>query len=190
MVLHRSSVVCFAVILTVVLLPGCRNEQPQGIAPGGSPGENKFPSAAGVCKLPASGNCGDDNKCLPGQPCNVSLSVGSGQTVDVTLNGKLLTDVHRLVCVPQGASITWTAPASAAAHSSFLLDFGDAAPFTNTDLTYATGSDTQPVTGTTATANGCFKYNVKVCPIPPNASAGKLHCGQRDPKVIVGDGGS
>lgn len=187
MVLHRSFVVWFAVISLLVILPGC-TKQTQQMAPGR--GTQGFPSPAGVCSLPASGNCTANSTCSAGGSCNVGLTVNSNQGVDLTLNGQQLTDTRQIVCVSQGASITWSASASPGQHSSFLLDFGNAAPFTNNSyLTFATGSDTQSATQTAANSNGCYKYNIKVCPIPAAAGANKLACGESDPKVIVGDGG-
>ena len=187
MVLHRSYVLGCAVILLLVVV-GC-SKPPQQIAAGG--GVQGFPSSAGVCSLAASGNCSPTSTCSAGGSCNVSVAVNSNQGVDLTLNGQALTDPRQIVCVPQGGSITWSVSAPPGQHNSFLLDFGNAAPFTNNGyLTYATGSDTQSSTGTTPSANLCYKYNVKVCPIPATPSSNPLACGESDPKVIVGNGGS
>jgi hypothetical protein len=109
----------------------------------------------------------------------------------MTLNGQALSNTDKIVCAAQGAAITWTnaPPPPQGQHNSFLLDFGNVAPIVGS-LTYGSGSDTQPATYTVASANGCYKYNVKVCPIPATAGPTTLSCGQIDPKIIVGSGGT
>ena len=110
----------------------------------------------------------------------------------MTLNGQALTNTDKIVCASQGAAITWSntpPPPPPTQHFSFLLDFGNVAPITSA-LTYGSGSDTQPATYTVASANGCYKYNVKVCPVPANPGPTALSCGEIDPKIIVGSGGT
>ena len=189
MVSHRNPVLWFTVISLLVIAAGCSKEVKQ-IAPGRMQG---FPSAAGVCNLPATGNCttgASGNSCSAGGSCNVALTINSSQGVDLSLNGQALTDPRQIVCVPQGGAVTWSVSATPGQSNSFLLDFGNAAPFTtNSNLTFATGSNAQPASQTTASVNGCYKYNVKVCPVPATPGMTPLACGESDPKVIVGDGG-
>ena len=183
MMLHRRAVLLLAAMSLLLVLIGCEKEEktrkPVVV--------QAFPSAAGVCSLPATGNCMAANTCSSGGSCNIGLAINSSETVDLTLNGSALTNPHQLVCIPSGGSITWSVAAS---NSSFLADFGNAAPFTdNNNLTYFGGTTTQPATHAAASANGCYKYNIKVCPIPGAAGPTSLNCGQSDPKVIVGSGG-
>lgn len=186
MVADRSHVLWFAVISLLLTTASCTKET-KPVMPVRT---QAFPSQAGVCSLPASGNCTANSTCSAGGSCNVSLAVNANQGVDLTLNGQALADPRQIVCVPLGGSVTWSVSATPGQHNSFLLDFGNGAPFTNNSyLTYVTGSDTQSATEATANANGCYKYNVKVCPVPAAAGTSKLLCGESDPKVIVGDGG-
>jgi hypothetical protein len=191
MMLHLRGVLWFVAVLLVATLVGCKEEkkvkEPEGI--------KGFPSAAGVCSLPAAGNCdtvNNTNVCTPGGSCNVGLAINSNQGVDLTLNNQPLTNLQQIVCVPTNATINWSVTPPPGGHSSILLDFGNAAPFNVTPpapyLTYATGSDTQSVSEQVASSNGCYKYNVKVCPIPATAGPTALACGESDPKIIVGSG--
>ena len=114
-----------------------------------------FPSNAGVCNLPATGNCMAANTCSSGGSCTIGVANNSSETVDLTLNGTALSNPNQIVCIPSAGSITWNVAAS---NSSFLADFGNAAPFTdNNNLTYFGGTTAQPATHTAATANGLLQ---------------------------------
>ena len=186
MVHQRRSVLWLAIIFILAILMSCTKEKTQQPPPT----KIQWTPTAGVCNLPAAGNCttgASGNSCVSGGSCNIGLAINASQGVDLTLNGQALSNSYQLVCVPQGTKITWSV---SAAHSSFLADFGNATPFSdNNNLTYITGSDTQPASYTATNNNGCYKYNIKVCPVPETAGPGALSCGQQDPKVIVGSGG-
>ena len=144
---------------------------------------------AGACNLPSTGNCNTSNTCAPGSSCNIDVSTDGSGGVNMKLNGQMLTGSDKIVCAAQGAAITWSNTPPPGQHYSFLLDFGNVAPITS-GLTYGSGSDTQPGTYSVASANGCYKYNVKVCPIPATPGPTALSCGQIDPEIIVGSGGT
>jgi hypothetical protein len=189
MTFHRRYVLPCVAIWFVVALAGCNDEGKQK-GGGGEGGKEGIQGTwvAGACNLPSTGNCTAANTCTPGS-CNIGVSTDGSGGVNMTLNGQALTNPDKIVCTAQGAAITWTNAPPPGQHYSFLLDFGNVAPFTSS-LTYGNGSDTQPATYTVAGANGCYKYNVKVCPIPANPGPTTLSCGEMDPKVIVGSGGT
>jgi|SRR6185312_14318584 len=191
MTFQRSCVLQCAAMLLVVVLTGC-NDGGKHKREGGEGGQQGFHGTewvAGVCSLPSTGNCDAANTCSPGSSCDIGVSTDGTGVVNMTLNGRALTNTDKIVCAAQAAAITWSnSPAPPPGkHFSFLLDFGNVAPITS-GLTYGSGSDTQPATYTVASANGCYKYNVKVCPIPSTPGPTALACGEIDPKVIIGNG--
>jgi hypothetical protein len=190
MTFRRSCVLQCAAILLVAVFVGCNDEQKQkpGGPQGGEQGIRGKEWVAGLCSLPSAGNCDASNTCSGGS-CNVGLTTNGTGGVSLTLNNQPLTNAGQIVCVAQGASITWSTSPQAGQHSSFLIDFGNVAPFTNA-LTYGSGADTQPASYVAAGSKGCYKYNAKVCPIPAIAGPNALSCGENDPKVIVGSGGT
>jgi hypothetical protein len=191
MVFQRRAVLSVAVVPLLVMLGGCTKEVKKELGQEHVPlAAASFPSKAGVCKYVSTGNCttgSTGNSCTPGGPCNISLAINGNQGVDVTLNGAAQPlPSPQIVCVPKSTPITWNVPA---ASSSFLADFGNGTPFSdNQNLTYITGATGQPSTDSTINEDGCYKYNIKVCPIPLAPGSGALTCGETDPVVIVGSG--
>lgn len=193
MTFQRSCVLQCAAMLLIAVLAGCNDDGKK--AGGGDDGKRGIQGpqwVAGACNLSSTGNCNGPNTCAPGTSCSIDVTPDGNGGVNVKLNGQPLANPDKIVCAAQGAAITWTStppPPPPTQHFSFLLDFGNVAPITS-GLTYANGSDTQPATSTFASANGCYKYNVKVCPIPPNPGPAPLACGEIDPKIIIGSGGT
>jgi hypothetical protein len=189
MTIQRRCVSLCAALFLVAVLAGCNDEgrEKGGGGEGGHQGIQGKQWVAGLCNLPSAGNCDASDSCASGSSCNITLANDGSGGVNLTLNGHPLTNAGQIVCVAQGASITWSVAASAGQHNSFLLDFGNVAPFSN-NLTYGGGTDTQPASFTAAASNGCYKYNAKVCAIPATAGPTALSCGENDPKIIVGSG--
>lgn len=189
MVLQRTAAWWFAVILLFVTFAGCRKKEQVQLLGGAQAFD--WSETAGVCTLKTTGNCTkgpSGNYCAKDSTCNVALKI-NGNQVDLYLNGQLqaLTG-SKIVCVEQGTAITWSV-SNPPTNASFLADFGNAAAFSdNQFLTYFTGTAGQAITRTVANADGCYKYNIKVCPVPATVGPTPLGCGESDPVVIVGSG--
>src|SRR5579884_298735 len=175
MTIRHRYVLQSAAILLVAVLVGCKDKNAGGPTNGqqGPPGTLWV---AGLCNLPSAGNCTTANTCTA-TACNVGVSTDGTGAVNMTLNGQALTSADKIVCAAQGAAVTWSNTPPPGQHFSFLLDFGNVAPITNS-MTYGNGSDTAPATYTVASANGCYKYNVKICPVPSSAGPNTLACGE------------
>ena len=131
-----------------------------------------------------------------GLDCAIQVSIDPTVGVSVRLNGTLLKDPNAIVCVNPGAKITW----STDSNYNFLGDLGQDTPFVSATafsaVTYFTGDGgstanptAHPYQGTTRQDDKCYKYNIKVCPYPKDPAHAPLACGERDPIVIVGNGG-
>lgn len=201
MAFHQKVVLWLAVVSLFTLQIACNKrvdggEDGKGKGKGGGDGIMAYNFVASVCSpsMPFNGNCVTSgpglNTCAPGGQCNIGLSVGTGNTVSVALNGVALANPQAIVCVPKSSSVTWSV--GQGSNTNFIVDFGNTAPFQtspNSALSYVTGSDGNSATETTPNSDTCYKYNVKVCPNLSTPSPTPINnCGESDPKVIIGNG--
>lgn len=106
------------------------------------------PNPASLCT--AANTCGSASA-----PCSVDVkrTANSASSTPGIAGAK----GNSTFCVKAGTKVTFQ---SSAKHLGFLLDFGDPAPFAETDD--ITGGSSKPVT-VTAKTPGCYKYSVGAC---------------------------
>lgn len=190
---YRAKPALGLIIVLAFAFQGCEK---QATPPDNDLGGGKKTLAFPACNLKrTASSCPVSNICK-GPSCAIDVSADKTGGVTVKLNNTTLTDNKAVVCVDQGATITW----STDNNFNFLGDFGQDTPFVSATafsaLTYFTGdggstanSTPHPYKGTTTQADKCYDYNLKVCPYPQNPSYTPVQCGERDPIVIVGNGG-